>query len=133
MNVLAKLDTPEVVEPVVRLGAMDGSGERVEVRDVDKSEVSKLELALSLRRMKERFKLLEMTEIEAEEKVGAVIANMEYSNISENLKVFRRKYTVNKLTLKAVKSRVTVARKWMKEIHESFTENSLNLSETELD
>ena len=55
MNVLAKLDTPEVVEPVVRLGAMDGSGERVEVRDVDKSEVSKLELALSLKRMKERL------------------------------------------------------------------------------
>ena len=50
VNVLAKLLTPEVVEPVVRLGAMDGSGERVEVRDVDKSEVSKLELALSLKR-----------------------------------------------------------------------------------
>jgi hypothetical protein len=85
------------------------------------------------KRMRERFKLLEMTEIEAEEKVGAVIANMEYSNIPENLKVFRRKYTINKLTLKAVKSRVTVARKWMKEIHESFTENSLNLSEMQLD
>lgn len=85
------------------------------------------------KRLRERFKLLEITEDEAEEKLGSIIANMKYSNIPENLKVYRRSYTLNKLTIKAVKSRVTVARKWMKEIHESFMGNSLNLSEIELD
>ena len=54
---LPKLDIAEVVVAVAKLGASDGNGESVEVSDVDKSELSKLEVVLSLLKRRKQFKI----------------------------------------------------------------------------
>ncbi len=85
------------------------------------------------KRLRERYNLLEIDQLEIESRIGNHITNMEYSEIPDELKIFRRSFTKNTFTVKAVKSRVTMSKKWMKEIHECFTENAINLSETETD
>lgn len=82
-------------------------------------------------RLKERYKLLELDEMVISERIARTLNNMEYSSIPNELKIFRRPVTKNQYTMKAVKSRTTTARKWLKEIHEVFTKNLVNLYDTE--
>ena len=83
---------------------------------------------LEKKRLQERYKTLELDELEIDSRLDMSIANMEYSNVPDEFRIFRRKFTKNTLTLKAVKNRVTSAKKWMKEIHQLFvSEDSLPL------
>jgi hypothetical protein len=81
------------------------------------------------KRLRDRYKWLELDEEDANGRIEKVINNMVYTGIPEELKVFRRPVVLNKLTMKDVKRRVTSSRKWVKEIHEMFTKNGLNSSE----
>ncbi len=85
------------------------------------------------KRLRERYAWLELDEETTLERITRTLNNMEYSGIPTELKIFRRPVTFNKLAMKDVKRRVTSARKWMKGIHEMFTENAINLPETEPD
>jgi hypothetical protein len=78
-------------------------------------------------RLKERYATLGLDEITMSNKLQAVFNNMEYSNVPEEYKLFRRDYTLNRMTMRMVKSRVTKAKKWMKMVHESFTQNNVTL------
>lgn len=83
------------------------------------------------KRLRERYSWLELDEETISERIGRTLNNMEYSDIPSEYKIFRRSYTANKLTMKDVKRRATSAKKWIKTIHEMFTENKLNLLETD--
>lgn len=83
------------------------------------------------KRLRERYKDLELDDMVISERIERTLNNMEYSSIPDDLKIFRRTITINKYTMKAVKSRATIAKKWLKDIHEMFTKNLVNLSETE--
>lgn len=85
------------------------------------------------KRLRERYSWLELDEETILDRVGRTLNNMEYSGIPKEYKIFRRSYTVNKLTMKDVKRRATSAKKWLKTIHELFTENKVNLLEIEPD
>lgn len=85
---------------------------------------------LEKKRLQERYKTLELDELEIDSKLDKYISNMEYSEIPDEFRIFRRSFTKNNLTLKAVKTRVTSAKKWMKEIHHIFVGKSVNLSES---
>jgi hypothetical protein len=81
------------------------------------------------KRLMERFKTLELDEDAISERITRVLGNMEYSNVPEELKVFRRSFQLNKFTMKTVKGRVTMAKKWMKNIHEVFSREKTTLYE----
>lgn len=83
------------------------------------------------KRLRERYSWLELDEETILDRIGRTLNNMEYSGIPDEFKIFRRPYTINKLTMKDVKRRATVAKKWIKTIHELFTENKVNLLETD--
>lgn len=85
------------------------------------------------KRLKERYRWLELEDDDMNGRIEKAINNMIYTDIPEELKLFRRSVTYNKLTMKDVKRRVTSSRKWIKEVHEMFTKNRLNLSESEPD
>lgn len=81
------------------------------------------------RRLKERYAMLEIDEDRMSDRVERVLNNMSYSEIPDALKVFRRPVTYNKLTMKEAKTRVTWAKKWLREIHDTFTKNLIILPE----
>jgi hypothetical protein len=83
------------------------------------------------KRLRDRYNWLEIDDDVIEDRIGRAIINMEYSGIPDELKIFRRSVPFNKLSMKAAKSRATVAKKWMKGIHHVFTKNLVNLPETE--
>lgn len=85
---------------------------------------------LEKKRLQERYKTLELDELEIDSRLDKYISNMEYSEIPDEFRIFRRNFTRNNLTIKAVKTRVTSAKKWMKEIHQLFVGKSVNLSES---
>lgn len=82
------------------------------------------------KRLRERYELLEIAPDLINDRILSRMNDMVYSEIPDALKYFRRPVAHNKYTLKAIKSRVTVSRKWANDIHESFTKNLLNLSES---
>lgn len=81
------------------------------------------------KRLRDRYKFLELDEDVITDRIGRVMNNMEYSCIPDELKYFRHPVTLNKLTMKAVKSRVTISKKWMKDIHTIFSQNLVTLPE----
>lgn len=83
------------------------------------------------KRLRERYDSLEIEESEIDKRIGRVLSNMEYSGISDQLKIFRRPVSLNPLTIKVAKSRAVASRKWIREIHEGFTRNIVNLSSTD--
>lgn len=83
------------------------------------------------KKMRDRYMWLELGEDVILDRIGRSLANMEYSGIPDELKVFRRKVTINSLTMRAAKNRTLAAKKWLKEMHEIFTKNLVNLSQTE--
>ncbi len=83
------------------------------------------------RRLKERHKVLDLDESYSSDRILSVLNSMQYSEIPDELKVFRRSVTYNKLTMKEAKVRVGHARKWLKEIHNSFTKGTLLLVNNE--
>lgn len=85
------------------------------------------------KRMKDRLTWLELGEDVISERIGRSLANMEYSGIEDELKIFRRKVTINPLTMRAAKNRASVAKKWLSEMHGIFTKNLVNLSQIEED
>ncbi len=80
------------------------------------------------KRLRERYCWLELDEETISDRISKSLNNMEYSDIPNELKCFRRPVTLNKLTMKDVKRRATASRKWMKEIHEMFTQNLVTLT-----
>lgn len=82
------------------------------------------------KRLRERYELLEIAPDLITERILQRMNDMEYSEIPDELKYFRRPVAHNKYTIKSVKSRVTISKKWITDIHESFTQNLVNLSET---
>lgn len=82
---------------------------------------------LEKRRLEERYKTLQLDQLDIDSKLNQAISSMEYSEIPDELRVFRRKITKNALTMKYVKSRVTASKKWIKSIHDTFTKDSLPL------
>ena len=85
------------------------------------------------KRLKERYEALEIEPDEINEKIFRVLNNMQYSEIPDDFKIFRRKYTINRYSMKSVKQRVTLSRKWVKEIHDIFSGKSINLTENQSD
>jgi hypothetical protein len=85
------------------------------------------------KRLRERYAALELDEETISTRIVNSLNNMTYAEIPMELKIFRRPVTFNKFTMKIVKSRVTHAKKWIADIHDVFTNKSLNLSETEPD
>lgn len=79
------------------------------------------------KRLEERYATLQLDQIDIDNKLNKAISNMEYSDIPDELRVFRRKITKNALTMKQIKSRVTASKKWIKSIHDTFTKDSLPL------
>jgi hypothetical protein len=88
-------------------------------------------ISLEEKRLKERYATLGLDETQASNRLQTYFNNIEYSNVPEELKYFRREYTLNKLTMKMVKSRVTKAKKWMSMVHESFTKNNVTLTQVD--
>ncbi len=85
------------------------------------------------KKMKERHLWLEIDEETSNGRIESVLNDMEYSDIPEELKIFRRPVTLNKLTMKDVKRRVTLSKKWIKDVHDLFTKNTVILPEIEQD
>lgn len=83
------------------------------------------------KRLRERYEWLELEETIMYDRIQKVLANMEYSQIPKELKIFRRPVTYNKLSVKAVKRRTTTAKKWFSNIHNTFTKNLVTLEEVE--
>lgn len=81
------------------------------------------------RRLKERYSMLQLDEDHISNRVERVLNNMAYSEIPDELKVFRRPVSYNPLTMKEAKRRVGYARKWMNHIHEVFIKNLIILPE----
>lgn len=77
------------------------------------------------KRLRERYELLELDKTTIENRIGRRLNDMEYSNIPDELKVFRRPAPFNPLSMKEAKVRANLAKKWIEEIHDTFT---LNLS-----
>lgn len=75
------------------------------------------------KRLRERYEFFQFEESVISDRLNKMLGNMEYSDIPDKLKIFRRQVDLNQLTMRAVKSRVTISRKWVKEIHELFTRN----------
>lgn len=85
------------------------------------------------KRLKERYAWLEIEEETVSDRIARVLNNMEYTSLPDAQKIFRRPVSINSLTMGSAKRRVGSARKWLKEIHEGFTKNLVNLSESDDD
>lgn len=83
------------------------------------------------KRLRERYEAFQLDEEIIENRIASRLNDMEYSNISDELKFFRRPVVMNKYSMKSVKSRALTAKRWMVDVHNSFTENLVNLSETD--
>ena len=81
------------------------------------------------KRLRERYESFQLDEEVIENRILSRLSDMEYSNIPENLKYFRRPVVINKYSMKTVKSRALIAKKWMADVHNSFTINNVDLSE----
>lgn len=81
------------------------------------------------KRLKERYAWLEIEEETVSDRISRVLNNMEYASLPDVQKIFRRSVSINSLTMGSAKRRVGSARKWLREIHEDFTQNLVNLSE----
>lgn len=84
------------------------------------------------KRLRERYELLEIAPDLINDRILNRMNDMEYSDIPDEVKYFRRPVAHNKYTLKSIKSRVTSSKKWVLDIHESFTKNLVDLQETDL-
>lgn len=118
-------------EPSQNLLEVMGYMDLVQCRDAEivhvLSDMPDQIMAHEERRLKERYTMLELDEDRISDRIERVLDNMSYSEIPDELKVFRRSVSYNKLTMKDAKTRVTLAKKWMKEIHDTFTKNLINL------
>lgn len=85
------------------------------------------------KRLRERYKSLEINEETISARVNTALNNMTYADIPLEFKYFRRPVTLNKFTMKMIKSRLTHSKKWLTDIHNVFTNKNLILSETEPD
>lgn len=83
------------------------------------------------KRLKERYASLELSDDEISNKISKVLNSMNYSDIPEEFRIFKRKYSINNISLKAIKHRITYSKNWVKNIHSVFTNNSVNLLENE--
>lgn len=83
------------------------------------------------KRLRERYRVFEIDEETVSLRIDQRLNDMEYSNIPTELKYFRLPVTLNKLTMKAVKSRVTHSKGWFQNIHNKFTKNHVILPQTE--
>jgi hypothetical protein len=62
-------------------------------------------------------------------KIERMVNNMTYDDIPEVVRIHRKQVVRNPLKIKTARSRVSVARKWMKETHDKI-QKPLNLQET---
>lgn len=85
-------------------------------------------MAFEEKRLRERYEWLQLDEDVISERIGKSLSNMEYSILPDAQKIFRRPVTYNKITMKSVKRRSTVAKKWLEDIHDKFTKSIVNLS-----
>lgn len=85
------------------------------------------------KRLKERYASLELSDDEINNKISTVLNSMNYSDIPEEFRIFRRSYSINNISLKAIKQRITYSKNWIKNIHNVFTNNSVNLLQKELE
>lgn len=86
-------------------------------------------VSMEEQRLRERYSHLELDEETVSSRLQLVFNNMEYSNVPEGLKHFRRSFIYNPNTMKTVKFRANFAKKFMKKIHESFINNDVFLQE----
>lgn len=85
------------------------------------------------KRLRERYRVFEIDEETVSLRIDRRLNDMEYSNIPNDLKYFRVPVTLNKLTMKSVKSRVTHSKVWFQGIHNRFTKNGVVLDEKDTD
>lgn len=85
------------------------------------------------KKMLERYEHLGIDPLLADDKVEKVLADMEYSGIPDEYKIFRRAVEINSLTLRAAKNRVKTARTWLAKVDAAFTKKQVNLSEIDED
>lgn len=85
------------------------------------------------KRLKERYASLELSDDEINNKISTVLNSMNYSDIPEEFRIFRRNYSINNISLKAIKQRITYSKNWIKNIHNVFTNNSLSLLQKEVE
>ncbi len=82
------------------------------------------------KRLRERYESFQLDGDVIENRIASRLNDMEYSDIPQELKIVRRSVTLNKFSMKAVKSRATASKRWLLDIHNTFTRNSVNLGET---
>jgi hypothetical protein len=75
------------------------------------------------KRLRDRYTWLELDEVTIEQRIGRRLYDMEYSDIPDELKLFRRPVTYNPISMKEAKRRAVQARKWLADIHDTFTLN----------
>ncbi len=91
-------------------------------------------IAFEEKRLKERYESFQLDEKTTLSRIADRLKDMEYSQIPDELKIFRRPVAYNKYTMASVRNRVKTARKWLQEmIHEPFIKNLVNLSQNEAD
>lgn len=78
-------------------------------------------------KLKERYTWLEIDPEVANDRIKSALNNMVYGDIPDEYKIFRRKVTYNKLSMKEAKKRATLSRKWLQEIDDLFTRKSVSL------
>lgn len=83
------------------------------------------------KKMAERYEYLGISPETAQDRIGKVLSDMEYSGIPEDHKVFRRKVELNGLTMKWAKGRVKTARTWLTKLDATFTKKQVNLAQIE--
>ena len=83
------------------------------------------------KKMMERYEHLGISPEMSHDRIGKVLADMEYSGIPDEYKIFRRPIEINGLTMKWAKGRVRTARTWFAKLDAAFTKKQVNLSEIE--
>ncbi len=85
------------------------------------------------KRLRDKYKTFEYDEETILDRLSTRLGDMEYSGVPDEYKIFRRPVIYNKYSMQNVKRRATTSKKWLKNIHDSFTKNGVDLGEIQSD
>lgn len=83
------------------------------------------------KRLRERYEAFQLDQEIIEDRISSRMNDMDYSDIPEKMKIFRRSVTLNRFAMKPAQLIATAAKRWLLDIHNTLTENIVVLPETE--